>query len=266
MKRTILLSVLSALVTTAAHAQWAVYDAAVHTQQIASTAEEMAKFVSVINNQVNQIKQLTEQINTLHHYVDLFGDPGKVLPLSAAALRGDLLKTEVGATLTDLVKAADSVASFAYDGGGLFHVVGKDFKTPGGTTVTRMTELYRAIAAVQQTTQNYLAVSKDASSRRVALKAEMAKTVESLKSAQSDAEVQKLTGILVGLNGALDSTEHEVDQATASALVQDIANRADDQRQTEAKKEQQHAEFTEAVEKYGKTFRLWSAPVAFPAP
>ena len=43
-------------------------------------------------------------------------------------------------------------------------------------------------------------------------------------------------------------------------LVQDIANRNDAQRQVEAKKEQQHAEFTEAVQKYGQTFRLLNAP------
>ncbi|MDX1911030.1 MAG: TolC family protein [Saprospiraceae bacterium] len=35
-------------------------------------------------------------------------------------------------------------------------------------------------------------------------------------------------------------------------------------RQIEAKKEQQHAEFTEAVDKYTKTFRLMNAPLSFP--
>ena len=62
----------------------------------------------------------------------------------------------------------------------------------------------------------------------------------------------------------MESTDQEVNQATASALVQDIANRADAQRQVEAKKQQQHAEFTEAVDKYGQTFRLLNAPVTFP--
>jgi hypothetical protein len=70
--------------------------------------------------------------------------------------------------------------------------------------------------------------------------------------------------VLVGLSAALDSSDHEVGQATASALVQDIANRADERRQIEAKKEQQHAEFTEAVDKYAKTFRLMNTPVNFP--
>jgi uncharacterized protein YgfB (UPF0149 family) len=149
-------------------------------------------------------------------------------------------------------------------GAGLFQVIGKEFTTPGGRTKARREEPYRPIAAAQNATANYLEVSNDAATRRVALKAEIAKTTETLKTARTDAEVQKLTGVLVGLAAALDSTGHEVSHATASALVQDIANRADAQRQIEAKKEQQHAEFTEAVEKYGQTFRLMNAPVKFP--
>ena len=86
----------------------------------------------------------------------------------------------------------------------------------------------------------------------------------SRQAAKTDADVQKLTGVLVGLSAALSGADHEVNQATASAVVQDIANRADERRQVEAKKEQQHAEFTEAVEKYGKTFRLLTEPVKFP--
>jgi hypothetical protein len=245
-------------------AQWTVYDPAVHSQMIVSSAEEIAKFVEVINNQVNQVRQMTEQVNTLHHYVDLFGDPAKVALLSESSLRLDLLKPETGKTLTDLVAAADPVAMFEYVGEGLFQAIGHEFTTPGGATIERSTKTYRPIAAAQNTTQNFLAVSKDAAVRRVSIKEEIAKTIEALKEAQTDAEVQKLSGVLVGLSGALAGLEQEVAQATSSALVQDLANRADAERQVAAKKEQQHAEFSEAVGNYGKVFRLWSAPVAFP--
>src|SRR6202008_3461971 len=109
-------------------------------------------------------------------------------------------------------------------------------------------------------------VSTDATSRRVALKAQIAATTDAIKAAKTDAEVQKLTGILIGLSSALNNTDYEIHEATASAVVQDIANRNDAQRQIEAKKEQQHAEFSEAVQKYGQTFRLMNAPTAFPTP
>ena len=41
---------------------------------------------------------------------------------------------------------------------------------------------------------------------------------------------------------------------------------ADAQRQIQAQKQQQDAEFSEAVQKYGQTFKLMNAPTAFPTP
>lgn len=264
MKRTVLFTMTALGFVTTSQAQWAVYDAANHSQQIIGTAQEIAKFVEMINNQVQQIERLTQQVNTLNHYVDLFGDPASFTPPSIAMLTADLRKTELGETLSELQTAAEATAAMLDDGGGLFQVIGEEFTTPGGVTMARREEPYRAISAVQNTTANYLSVSTDVTSRRVALKTEIANTTDALRAAKTDAEVQKLTGVLLGLSAAADTADHEVTQATASAVVQDIANRADDRRQIEAKKEQQHAEFAEAVDNYTKTFRLLSAPASFP--
>lgn len=106
----------------------------------------------MIQNQVEQIEQLTEQVQTLHHYVDLFGDPSKFAPASIAALTADLKKTELGETLTDLQTAANAATAMAYTGAGLFQAVNEQFTTPNGATVERRDRPYRPIAAVQQTT------------------------------------------------------------------------------------------------------------------
>lgn len=265
MKRIALIGlVFFGLAASVTRAQWTVYDPAVHSQQIMSSAQEIAKFVEVVNNQVSQIKTLTAQLDEFKHYVNLFGDPSSVMLETIKPLTDDLKKSEVGQTLAALQGAVDAGQALIYNAGGLFHSVGAEFTTPGGQTVKRQAPTYLPVAAVQKTTDNYLSVSTDVTARRVAIKAEIAKTTEALKAATTDAGVQKLTGVLVGLTAALESTGHEVTQATASAVVQDIANRADERRQIEAKKEQQHAEFAEAVGKYGKTFRLMNAPVKFP--
>jgi hypothetical protein len=162
--------------------------------------------------------------------------------------------------------AVDAGDAMLYHANGLFSSIGNTFKTPDGANVTRREAPYLPIAAVQKTTDNFLSVSTDATARRIALKEEIARTTTALKSATTDAEVQKLTGVLIGLSSALNNTDYEINQATSSALVQDVANRNEVQRQIEAKKEQQHAEFTEAVQKYGQTFRLMNAPTAFPTP
>src|SRR5437667_7531757 len=264
MKNLITLAVWSFAIVLPARAQWVVYDPSVHTQMILGTAQEIAKYIEMINNQVQQIQALTDQLNEFKHYEELFGDPKAVLLSTVKPLTDDLRKTELGQTLTTLDNAANGAEAMLYNAGGLFHSVGTTFKTANGATVTRLDAPYRPVAAVQKTTDNYLSVSTDATARRIELKGQIAATTDALKNATTDAEVQKLTGVLVGLSSALNNTDYEIHQATASALVQDIANRNEMQRQVEAKKEQQHAEFTEAVQKYGRTFRLMDAPTEFP--
>src|SRR5437667_11366060 len=266
MKTFIAITLVAIGVATSARAQWVVYDPTLHTQSILNTAQEIAKYIEMINNQVQQIQALTDQLNEFKHYEELFGDPKAVLLSTVKPLTDDLRKTELGQTLTTLDNAANGADAMLYDARGLFHSVGTTFKTPNGATVTRLEAPYRPVADVQRTTDNFLSVSTDATARRIALKGQIAATTDALRNATTDAEVQKLTGVLVGLSSALNNTDYEIHQATASALVQDIANRNEMQRQIEAKKEQQHAEFTEAVQKYGQTFRLMNAPTAFPTP
>jgi hypothetical protein len=220
----------------------------------------------MINNQVQQIQTLTDQLDEFRHYKELFGDPNAVVLTTVQPLVDDLLKAEVGETLADLVGAVNAGDAMLYNANGLFASIGTTFDTPNGATVTRREAPYLPVAAVQKTTDNFRSVSTDATARRIALKEEIARTTEALRNAPTDAEVQKLTGVLIGLSSALNNTDYEINQATASALVQDVANRNEIQRQVEAKKEQQHAEFTEAVQLYGQTFRLMNAPTVFPTP
>ena len=264
MKKLIALTLVTLGVATSARAQWVVYDPAVHTQQILDEAQNIAKYIEMINNQVQQIRTLTDQLSEFKHYENLVGDPKAVLLSTAQPLTDDLRKTELGRTLTTLESAVNGAEAMRYNAAGLYHTVGTTFKTPNGATVTRLEAPYLPVAAVQKTTDNFLSVSTDATARRIALKGQIAATTDALRNATTDAEVQKLTGVLIGLSSALNNTDYEIHQATASALVQDIANRNEMQRQIEAKKEQQHAEFTEAVQKYGQTFRLMTAPTQFP--
>ena len=264
MKKLIALTLVTLGVAVSARAQWIVYDPASNIQGILNTAQEIAKFVEVINNQVQQTQTLTDQLNEFKHYESLFGDPKTVLLSTVQPLVNDLRKTELGQTLTTLETTVNAGEAMLYTASGLFHSVGTTFTTPNGQSVTRQQATYLPVAAVQKTTDNYLSVSTDATARRIALKAQIAATTDALKSATTDAEVQKLTGVLIGLSSALNNTDYEINQATTSAVVQDIANRNDAQRQIEAKKEQQHAEFSEAMQKYGLSFRLMNAPTAFP--
>ncbi len=264
MKKLVLISVASIACVVSTHAQWEVYDATVHSQLITDQAQSIAKYVQMIQNQVQQINTLTSQLTEFKNYEAVFGDPKTVVLSTVNDLKGDLLKTEVGVNLDALMAVADGAQAMSYTASGLYRAIGTSFNTPGGSTVARQKDAYKSYAAMEKTAQNYLTVSDNAATRRAEIKTKIAATSDQLKASTTDAEVQKLTGVMIGLQADLSSVDHEMNQAMASALVQDIENRNDAQKQAQAQRDQQHAEFTESMVQYGKTFQLLSAPTKFP--
>src|SRR6266508_1698120 len=162
MKKFIALALVTLGVTVNARAQWIVFDPTMNVQSIINTAQEIAKYVEMINKQVQQIQTLTDQLNEFKHYESLFGDPKAVLLSTVQPLVNDLRKTELGQTLTTLETTVNAGEAMLYNASGLFHSIGTTFSTPNGTTVTRLQAPYLPVAAVQKTTANYLSVSTDA--------------------------------------------------------------------------------------------------------
>jgi len=255
----------SLLCVLSAHAQYIVYDPKLNTQTILNQAQNLAKYVEMINNQIQQINTLTSQLKELQHYNQIFGDPSKILNFpSVSGLIQDLQNTGVGQAIGELQDLADGVAALTYDANGLYHNIGEIFNTPNGQTVARDQDRYRQFAAVNETTDNYADVYADVIARRRALKLEIAATTAQLRTASTASEVQKLTGILIGLNGALAAADKEIDQALSLSVVQDAENRNDKEKQELARIEEQRAEFTESVQRYSSTVRLSAEPPTFP--
>jgi len=133
MKKSIVLALTSLAVSLPVHAQWVVYDPTLHTQSILNTAQEIAKYVEMINNQVQQIATLQNQLTSLNHYIDLFGDPSSVKLPTAATLATDLLSTELGQNLNRLISDAKGEDALTYTGSGLYVNIGPAFSTVNGT-------------------------------------------------------------------------------------------------------------------------------------
>ncbi len=66
-----------------------VCDPANTVQSVINTAQEIAKFVEMINNQVQQIETLTEQLNKFKRYKEVFGDPNAVVLTTVQPLVND---------------------------------------------------------------------------------------------------------------------------------------------------------------------------------
>jgi len=247
-----------------ARAQWPVFDATSNMQQIMDEAENMAEFVSMVDNQVQQIQTLNNQLSEFKNYESVFGNPSNVVLFAVAPLESDLLNLEPGTNLENLVSSANGSNALTYNDAGIYATVGTSFQTPRGQTIQRPADQYKSYAAINSAASNYVAVADNAARRRAAIKDEIAQTTQQLQNATTDAQVQKLHAVLTSLNADLASTDDEINQAVASALVQDIQNRNDQQKQAQALKEQQAAAFTEAVSNTASTFQLLDSPTTFP--
>ena len=124
MKKFIALELVTLGITVSARAQWIVFDPTMNVQSILNTAQEIAKYVEMINNQVQQIQTLTDQLNEFKHYEDLFGDPKALLLTTVQPLVNDFRKTEVVETLTALEGAVDAGDAMLYNASGLFTSIG----------------------------------------------------------------------------------------------------------------------------------------------
>jgi hypothetical protein len=263
--RALIIIVACGLSISAVRAQLVVYDPASHTQQIIDQAQNLAKYVEMIDNQIQQINTLTSQLQELEKYNEAFGNPAKLLNITGVSgLVRDLRKTEVGQTIEQVQKVAQGVDALIYDANGLYHTIGKTFKTPAGAEIVRDDKNYRDNAAIQRTAQNYTNVFDDVRERRRVLKDEIAATTEKLQTATTDAEVQKLTGVLVGLNSALAATDKEIDHALSLTVVQDAENRNNAEKQIKARSEEQKAEFSESLKNYRGVFSPDTSPPIFP--
>ncbi len=251
--------------TTAAHAQLVVTNPISDVLDEVMHVEEIAKTVEMINNQVQQINALTQQLQQIQAYVKAFGDPEQLLSIVGAdALIDSLNQSGVGQTLGELQNLARGVEALRDNANGLYQSVGETFTTPGGYELPRAEELYRKFAASQRATQNFKSVYDDVSQRRVVLKGRIADTTQQLQASSTDAETQKLAGVITGYNAELAAIDKEVDHALAESVVLDIQNREDREKQEQARREERMAEFSEAMTNYSKTFRVNDAPPAFP--
>ena len=265
MKKLIALTIVALSLTFSARAQWIVYDPTVNIEQIISEAENIAEYVDMVDNQVQQITQLSDQLQQLQQYNKAFGDPSQILNVTGvSALTSDLTQTPLGQTISSVEQSANGVAALTYDANGLYNQIGATFITPSGNQIQRDATDYKPFEAINNATANYSNVTANVLQRRQALKDAIASTTESLQSATTASEVQKLTGVLVGQNAALAATDKEIDQAVAVSVEQDIENRNDAQKQAVAAQEQQKAEVVEAFSNYRTNFQLNTQPPMFP--
>jgi hypothetical protein len=246
-------------------AQVVVIDPTAIAHNQANHIVDLAKYVEMVNNQLKQITTMTQELQQVTAYVKAFGDPSSLLNITGAnQLISSLKQTGVGQTIGQLQQVANGLQALQYTGNGLYTNLGSTFTTPGGLRLPRAEELYRKYGAIQQSSQNFQGVTTDVLARRANLRNQIASTTTQLQAATTDAETQKLTGVLVGYNAELATVDHEIDNAAGQVLTQDAENRAGKERDDQARREERQAQMEESFRRYGEVFQLEATPPKFP--
>lgn len=226
MKTTVLfflVLILLRLSPSLAYAQIPVTDAANLANNSALHAENIAKWVESINNLRTQIDQLDRQINIQDDIRRWSGNPveaGASLTLDALG-QHDLVRT-YGKTKDAILGLVDSLGSLQRTASGSYRAIA-DTDLNGGT-LQRDPLQYRRYAVLDATQDNADQVAKETKSRGDELQAEIAVTMEDMKAATTDAEVQKLSAKLSTLNGQLAQVETERRRQVDAVVLQKVAN------------------------------------------
>jgi len=184
--------------------------------------------------------------------------------VGANQLISSLQQTGAGQTLTQLQRTANGLQALQYTGNGLYQGLAQTFTTPLGTQFPRLEDSYRKYGAIQDDSRNFQTVTDDVLTRRKTLRDQIAATTQKLQTSTTDAETQKLNGVLTGYNAELGTVDREIDHAAAQIITQDAENRADRERQEEARREERQAQMQESLQQYGEVFRLETSPPSFP--
>ncbi|MBX3738929.1 MAG: hypothetical protein KF715_19710 [Candidatus Didemnitutus sp.] len=199
---------LASLVAARCSAQWIVNDpvntavnSAIQSAQITQHAETLRQWADQLEMMGRQISRLEEQLATLRRVRDVMGDPAKAAPELLRGLEQDDLGRRYGETLREARRLADAVVSLQNKADGIFD--GLDDRTVFGRPFQRQSEAYRRFAAIERQATAGDDARDALEARASVVQREIADTLRGLEAASTQAEVDKLSARLTGLNGQL---------------------------------------------------------------
>lgn len=223
--KTIILFLAGAFLASLASAQIPVTDAASIANNRAAQAENIAKWVESIQRLREQIDALNRQINIQSDIRRWAGNPvdaGTKVVLEG--LGGPELAREYGNARRVVVGLVDSLYSLKRTAEGTYRTI--ESVDIDGHEMRRDPMIYRRYAVLDAKQDVSAQVSVETRERELELQTEVAATLEEMKTAETDAEVQKLSAKLTALNGQLARVENARRREVDEVALQKIANDA----------------------------------------
>ena len=209
---------LCVILVAPARAQWIVNDPVNTAVNSAVQAGQAANHIEILRQWAAQLEQLNRQLRELEAQLavqrrirDVMGDPTAA---GAGLVLRDLGATDLartyGETLSATRRLANAVDALRRTSEGIYQKL--DDRTALGRDFSRQEPLYRRYAAVERQADNLAAVQVETGTRSVALQGELATTLEQLRGAATQAEVDKLNaklGVLAGQLAHLDAQKRD---------------------------------------------------------
>jgi hypothetical protein len=208
--------------------------------------EDISKYATMIQKQLEQISQLTDIINQDVEQLRRFGNPDtyvNMLGLNQLFEEVNNMKSGIGKTVSDFNSAANGVAALKYTGQGLYQDL-SNLSDKFGQKVSYNTASFKKFGVVQDMNDDYnreLATVNQAFNQ---LENDVRNTANQINSAGSLVETEKLKAKLQALQGNLDSNMSRASIAAFKVLVQSEVNRNDHARAQEAERERRVQEMS----------------------
>lgn len=225
MKKTLALIAMAsfAIFGAFAFAGMPVIDAANLANNQISHIATIAKWVENIAQLKAQIQQLKEQASIQGDIRSWAGDPSKAAQaLLLDILRESDLNREYGRSRDDITQSVHSLDVLTRNDRNTYRPV--DIVDIDGRNLQYDPQLYRRYSVLDARQDNARAVADELLVREREFQEEIALTLVDLRSAGTDAQVQKLTAKLTVLNGQLAQLESTRRRQVDEVILQKLAN------------------------------------------
>jgi chromosome segregation ATPase len=208
--------------------------------QAAQHAEEMAKYVQMIENQTQQIAQLTTMISQNVQTLERLGNPATyVNMLSLNTILADIQRTMngVGTTVAGFQQTANGFMALKNTANGLYQDLSQ-LKDQFGTPIQFQSNNFTKFAIVQNMYQSFNTEMTQANQALASLLQQKQQILQQLNSANSLIETEKLKSQLQAVEANISNATARLNMYSQKILVQHATNQNDAARVQEAQREQ----------------------------
>ena len=214
-------------------------------------------------NQIEQIRQLAQQIDQAQIHLKRLGDPKKVTIETLNEALIFLNQLELNLSSEDIIEGLDPEEIFVARPSGPYQPVARDIRINGEIIAQRDAAPFAPEAAARRSLNHYRQVRSATLDRRRTIKRELDTTLRQLATASTASEIQKLNIVSRNLEAQLSAVDQEIAFATSEVVTRYYESEVEQKVQLEAERQANKAAFKTAADNASHFYRLPNRPVLF---